>query len=73
MKAVSLSQSRPRSGNGKAWLIRLDVLEEERTAAKRHRQTFGPAGRDIRHDQAVYEVAVDLGATAVLDEIDLEI
>src|ERR1700737_4430240 len=51
----------------------LDVLDNERAAAKRHRQTLGRSGRDIRHHEAVYEVAVDLGATAMLNKIDLEI
>jgi hypothetical protein len=48
------------------------VLEDERAAAKRHSETLGPASRDIHHHEAVYEIAVDLGATAMFDEIDFQ-
>ncbi|MFL9912922.1 hypothetical protein PQR75_44330 [Paraburkholderia fungorum] len=51
----------------------LDVLNDERMVAERHRQTFGPASRDVGHHQAVHKVTIDLGAAAMLDEVDLQI
>lgn len=51
----------------------LDMLQNECAAAKRHGQAFGPSRRDISHHKRVHELAVDLAATTVLHEIDLEI
>jgi len=50
-----------------------DVLKNERHAAKRHSETFGPACGDICHHEAMYKVTVNLGAPAMLNEIDLQI
>ncbi|SAL70803.1 hypothetical protein AWB65_06942 [Caballeronia humi] len=49
------------------------MLQNECAAAKRHRQAFSPSGRDIRHNKRVHQLAVDLAATTMLHEIDLEI
>lgn len=50
-----------------------DVLANKRPAAIRHEQAFGPAGRDISHHKIVHEGDVDIGATTVLTNINLQI
>lgn len=47
-------------------------FDNQRLIAHRHGNALGPATVDVGQHQAVNEVAIGLGATAVLDHVDLK-